>query len=217
MDINQIRERLIRYGRSGKKIFVTSSFQTHSIPLLHIISRTEVEVDVFFINTGFHFPETMSFKNDVAKLLDLNIIDVLPVQSKHLQRDRNGHFYFVSDPDYCCFLNKVQPLEPILQMYDVWISGVRADQSAERKSMKTEQSAQFNTIRFHPMLDWTMKQIYEYRKRYDLPDHPLDKKGYQSIGCSPCTRTPDSLEGRDGRWFGMTKTECGLHTDLISE
>jgi len=194
---------------------VTSSFQTQSLPLLHILSRSKEAIDVLFIHTGFHFPETISFRDEVADLLGLKVIDVRPQVPKIQQKDVDGQLYFVTDPDYCCHLNKIQPLEPYLMHYDVWISGVRADQSAERKNMKTEQAAPFDTLRFHPMLDWTAQQIYEYRKQYDLPEHPLDKKGYQSIGCVPCTRKFDLLDERSARWFGMDKTECGLHTDLI--
>jgi phosphoadenosine phosphosulfate reductase len=216
MTIQEIQEQLNKYKTSGKKIFVTSSFQTHSIPLLHILSQAEVEIDVLFINTGFHFAETLTFRDEVAGLLGLNLIDVRSLVPKNQQKDADGQFYFVTDPDYCCFLNKTQPLEPYLMQYDIWISGVRADQSAIRKNMKTEQPALFDTIRFNPILEWNAKQIYEYQELYNLPENPLDEKGYQSIGCVPCTQKYDLSDERSARWFGMSKTECGLHTDLIS-
>jgi len=215
MNVNEIVDQLKRYQASGKKIFVTSSFQTHSIPLLHILSASGVKIDVLFINTGFHFPETVAFKDEVKKLLDLNIIDVCSQVPKNLQRDEEGHFYFASDSNYCCFLNKTQPLEAYLMQYDVWITGVRADQSSDRNNMKTEQEAPFNTLRFHPLLDWNPKQIHDYRMRHNLPEHPLDQEGYQSIGCAPCTRKFDVNDVRNARWFGQNKTECGLHKDLI--
>lgn len=215
MTIAEIHQQLKRYQITNKKVFVTSSFQTHSIPLLHILSTSGVEVDVLFINTGFHFPETVSFKDTISDLLQVKVIDVQSQVPKNLQKDEEGHFYFASDSDYCCFLNKIQPLEPYLMQYDVWITGVRANQSLERKNMKTEQEAPFNTLRFHPLLDWSQKQIYEYQKKYNLPEHPLDKEGYQSIGCAPCTRKFDVNDERNARWFGQNKTECGLHKDLI--
>lgn len=215
MTVNDIVDQLKRYQASGKKIFVTSSFQTHSIPLLHILKTSEVDIDVLFINTGFHFPETISFKDTISELLNLKVIDVLSQVPKNLQKDEEGHFYFASDSDYCCYLNKTQPLEPYLMQYDVWITGVRADQSLDRKIMKTEQEAPFNTLRFHPILDWNPKQIYDYRMLYNLPEHPLEKEGYQSIGCAPCTRKFDINDERSARWFGQNKTECGLHKDLI--
>ena len=92
---------------------------------------------------------------------------------------------------------------------------VRASQSPDRKNMKVEQKAPFNTVRFHPLLKWTAKQIHDYRMLYKLPEHPLDKEGYQSIGCAPCTRKFDINDERNARWFGQNKTECGLHKDLI--
>lgn len=217
MTLEEIKNQLQNYRAAGEKMFVTSSFQTHSIPLLHILSSMGIEVDVLFINTGFHFPETISFRNKIVELLGLNLIDVRPAIAKIHQMDSSGQFYYVSDPDYCCYINKVQPLEPYLMSYDVWINGIRAVQNTIRKNMKTEESTPFNTIRFHPLLDWNNKQIGQYKKLYDLPEHPLDKKGYQSIGCVPCTRKFDLNDERAARWFGMNKTECGLHTDLISK
>ena len=217
MTVEEIGSQIKKYQAAGKKIFISSSFQTHSIPLLHILSKTGVKFDVLFISTGFHFPETLSFRDEIANLLDLHIIDVQSVIPKSQQKDADGQFYFVSDPEYCCFINKVQSLEPYLLQYDIWISGVRADQSATRKNMKIEQPAPFNTTRFHPILDWSAKQIYEYRKQYNLPEHPLDQQGYQSIGCAPCTRKLDLNDERSARWFGMKKTECGLHVELASK
>lgn len=216
MTIAEIQNQLNKYKKSGKKIFVTSSFQSHSIPLLHILSQTDVEIDVLFIHTGFHFPETLSFRDEIAELLKLNVIDVRPIVSKNNQKNADGQFYFVTDPDYCCFMNKIQPLEPYLMKYDVWITGVRADQSAVRKNLMTEQITSMNTIRFHPMLDWTAKRIYDYQQFYKLPENPLDIKGYQSIGCVPCTRKFDLSDKRNARWYGLAKTECGLHTELTS-
>ncbi len=215
MTVKEIEVQLKRYQNSGKKIFVTSSFQTHSIPLLHIISNSNVSVDVMFINTGFHFPETIEFKDEIASLLQLNVIDVCSQVPKNLQRDEENNFYFASDSDFCCFLNKTQPLEPYLMQYDIWITGVRADQSSDRKKLKVEQEASFNTLRFHPMLDWNPKKIYDYRMRYKLPEHPLEKEGYLSIGCAPCTRKFGINDERNARWFGQNKTECGLHKDLV--
>ena len=107
MTVSEIVDQLKGYQKSGKKIFVTSSFQTHSIPLLHVLSNSGVPIDVLFINTGFHFPETVAFKDEVKNLLNLNTIDVRSQVPKSLQKDEEGHFYFASDSNYCCFLNKI--------------------------------------------------------------------------------------------------------------
>ena len=217
MDFDAIKDKLTGYKRLGLKMFSSSSFQTHSLVLLHIISRIDKSIPVFFINTGYHFPETLTFKEQIARRFELDVRDVLPLTPKSMQKDANGRLLFASDPDYCCFLNKTQPMEPVLAEYDVWINGVRADQSDVRKNFKVEAPAPFNTLRFHPMLDWTAKMIYAYLKEHDIPSHPLEEKGYFSIGCEPCTRRFDISENsREGRWYGLKKTECGLNTDLVS-
>jgi phosphoadenosine phosphosulfate reductase len=216
MKFEDIKEKLEGYRRLGLKVFSTSSFQTHSLVLLHIISRIDKKIPIFFINTGYHFPETISFRDEIAGLFDLDVRDVFPLTPKSMQKDHYGRLMFASDPDYCCFMNKTQPMEPILAEYDVWINGVRADQSDVRKNFKVETNAPFNTIRFHPMLDWSPKMIHDYLKEYNIPHHPLEEKGYFSIGCEPCTRRIDmNADAREGRWFGLKKTECGLNTDLV--
>ena len=214
-DIQRILHQLREYDRRGLKLFSTSSFQTHSIPMLHIISLSDLDIPVYFLDTGFHFPETLQFRNEVRDSLNLNVINIASPVPKVAQRDGTGSFLYTSDPDRCCFLNKVLPLEPILQSHDVWINGVRKDQTAFRNSMKAEEPGAFDTLQYRPMLDWTSKQIWEHRKEYHLPEHPLDAKGYLSIGCVPCTRKFDPEKNeRGGRWAGMTKEECGIHTEF---
>lgn len=216
MEYSDIKKRINEYKEEGKKIFTTSSFQTHSIVLLHIISRIDRSIPIYFLNTGYHFSETIEYRNDITELLGLNTIDLRPMTPKFMQRDTNGKLLFTSDPDHCCYLNKTMPMEIILHSHDVWITGVRGDQNSNRKNFKVEQQAPHGVVRFHPLLDWTSKMIFDYRKKYNLPKHPLEDKGYLSIGCEPCTRRLDlEMQEREARWFGLNKTECGLHTDLI--
>ena len=217
MNVEQIAERISRYKSEGKKLFLTSSFQTHSIPLIHIISKIDASIPVMFINTGYLFPETLRFRDQVIKLFGLSVINVKPLVSRSLQRDGDGNLFFTSDPDRCCYLNKTQPMERILTEYDVWINGVRADQNGNRQDMLVEQNGAFNCKRFHPLLGWSSKKVYQYINEHRLPRHPLEDQGYMSIGCEPCTRRFDLNNDRDGRWFGLNKTECGLHTDLIGK
>lgn len=109
-------------------------------------------------------------------------------------------------------------MEKFLTGYDVWINGVRADQNETRKQMSEEEEAPHKVIRFHPLINWTNRDIWVYRKKYNLPEHPLDQHGYLSIGCEPCTRKLDpEMQEREARWYGMKKTECGLHTELIAK
>ena len=218
MKFEEIQIQIKKYQADGKKLFTSSSFQSHSIVLLHILSRIDKTIPVFFINTGYHFPETIKFRDDVADKFGLNLIDAHPETPKNMQLNSSGRLLFTSDPDYCCYLNKVMPMDKVLAEYDVWINGVRGDQSATRKAMKVEQDAPHNSMRFHPMLDWTSKMIFEYQKQYNLPEHPLVSDGYLSIGCEPCTRKFDlEMQEREARWYGMNKVECGLHTELIKK
>lgn len=209
-------ERLAAYRNEGLKVFASSSFQTHSIPMLHLISELDANIPVVFLQTGFHFPETLAYRDEIGALLGLEIINVESAIPKLAQRDAAGRFHFASDPSYCCYLNKTKPMEPILGEYDIWITGVRRDQSATRKNFQLEAPGPFSTTRFHPMLDWDNRLIHHYRKQYNLPAHPLEAKGYLSIGCAPCTQKFNLGDPNDrgGRWAGLKKTECGLHTDL---
>ncbi len=216
MTFEAIREQIYQYQANGKRLFTSSSFQSHSLVLLHILSRIDRSIPVYFINTGYHFPETIQFRDYVTELFGLNTIDLKPEVPKFMQRDAAGNLLFTSDPDHCCYLNKTRPMDAVLREYDVWINGVRADQSAVRAAMQTEQPAPYGTIRFHPLLDWSSKMIWQYRKEFNLPTHPLEEKGYISIGCEPCTRRLDpSMQEREARWYGLKKVECGLHTELV--
>ncbi|MBY0427515.1 MAG: phosphoadenosine phosphosulfate reductase family protein, partial [Cytophagales bacterium] len=124
MQFELIKEKLESYKAQGLKIFTTSSFQTHSLVLLHMISQIDNTIPVYFINTGYHFPETVAFKDEIAKLFNLNVINVFSSTPKYMQKGGDGRLLFTSDPDYCCHLNKVQPLDPILAEHDIWINGV---------------------------------------------------------------------------------------------
>lgn len=214
----RIADELAAYRAAGRRPFATSSFQTNSLVLLHLIARWAPEVPVYFLNTGFHFPETLAFRRQLARRLGLDIRQLYAPVSRNQQRDAAGRLLFTSDPDRCCHLNKVLPLEPVIAENDLWISGVRAAQSATRAAMGRTATGRRGIERYHPIIDWTSRDVYRYITAHDLPPHPLDAAGYASIGCAPCTRRlvdqPDlggALDDRDGRWAGMKKTECGLH------
>jgi phosphoadenosine phosphosulfate reductase len=217
MNFEGIQSKLNEYKETGKTLFTTSSFQSHSLVLLHILSRIDRSIPVYFINTGYHFPETVSFRDQITEQFGLNTIDLKSDVPKFMQRDPEGRLLFTSDPDHCCHLNKTAPMDAILLAKDIWINGVRADQSAVRAAMKVEQPAKHGCLRFHPMLDWNPKMIWQYQKEHKLPKHPLEEKGFVSIGCEPCTRKLDpEMQEREARWFGMNKVECGLNTDLVT-
>lgn len=203
------------YIESGRSVIASSSFQTQSMPLLHLISRFCPDIPVYFLDTGFHYPETLAYRDEVAADFGLNVVSLRSSVPMVQQVNGAGRFLFTSDPDRCCDFNKIVPMQSVLAEHDVWITGVRKDQSAHRAAMKKEAPGPFNVLRYHPMLDWDRSSIWRYISAHKLKKHPMHEKGYISIGCEPCTAAP-SLDGieRSGRWLGLAKTECGLHTDL---
>ncbi len=218
--INFCEIKLKEYNSKKLKIFASSSFQTHSIPMLHMISQIDNTIPVYFLNTSFHFPETLEYRNQIAELLNIQVIDVVSPVPKIGQISPENTFYYATNTNHCCFLNKTLPMEPLMAEYDVWITGVRKDQNQNRKAFDYEAPGPKGIIRFHPMLDWTSKHIWEYTNKYKIPAHPLEAQGYLSIGCEPCTQKYIDLAdstNRSGRWKGQKKTECGLHTDLIEK
>lgn len=208
-----LNKRLSFFQEKERKIYATSSFQTQSVPLLHILGTHFPEIPILFLDTGFLFPETYAFKDYLKELFGLNIISLKSETSPLQQRNKDtGLFEYAHNPDYCCFMNKVKPLQDFLKSGDVWLSGVRRDQTSVRKEMNIIEEDKNNIIKFHPMLEWTSRDVYHYIKKHDLPKHPLEEEGYVSIGCIPCTHKWTEGAERGGRWKGMKKTECGLHT-----
>lgn len=213
---DRVVDRLRTWATEGRTIGATSSFQTQSIPLLHILARVP-DVELFFLDTGYHFPQTLRFRDRVVDELGLHVTNVRPSTPKSQQRDAEGALLFASDPDHCCHLNKTDPMANVTAGLDIWISGVRRDQNPNRATFDEVMYAPDGTIRYHPMLDWTRAEVWRYVTDHQLPRHPLELEGYESIGCAPCTRRPtlDDGDGRASRWSGMAKTECGLHVELV--
>lgn len=213
----RIRAEVRAMQLQGLRLMVSSSFQTHSIPLLHILSQLQFPIPVVFLNTNYHFEETLAYKDFIGSLLGLSIREVKSPVPVYEQVDKSGRALFEVNKDACCALNKVAPMDALLSEYDVWISGIRGDQTGARNQMDRLMKARNGTQRYHPMLDWTAKDVYYYALEFQLPEHPLQAQGYLSIGCQPCTGKPLPGSGeRSGRWIGLDKQECGLHEVLVS-
>ena len=216
MNSYEILAHLDKFRSEGLSLFATSSFQSHSLPLLHILAQASPTIPIVFVNTGYLFPESIEFKDEVANLLNLTIVEVRTNVPRTQQRDASGRLLYSTDPQRCCQTNKVDPLVPLLNSYDIWINGVRADQSTERNQFVALQPTKYRCQRFHPLLDWTARDIARYRQEHQLPKHPLEPHGYFSVGCEPCTVRAMLDEGRAGRWPGQSKTECGINTHLAA-
>ena len=220
MEFEQIRAQIAGYRERGLSLFATSSFQTQSVVLLHMLSRIDRSIPIVMLNTGYLFPETLGYRDELAERFGLTVRSVTSPVPKVQQRGADGRLMFAVDPDYCCHLNKVLPMEPVLEEFDVWVNGVRGDQSDTRRQFAVEERTPQGALRFHPMLDWDARRVEAYIREHDLPRHPLDAEGYVSIGCQPCTRRMNldiETDPRLARWFGLNKTECGLHTALVSK
>ena len=179
--------------------------------LLHLLSQIRPLQKVHFIDTTYHFSETIDYKEKLQKLLDLQIIEVLPEEeSNQLTKEDE---WWKEHPKMCCAVNKVVPLEPIIARHKVWISGLMAFQTNFRSHLRVFEK-QGDIIKFHPLVDIDEGEFLYHLDFYKLPRHPLETQGYGSIGCMHCTVKGS---GREGRWQGKAKTECGLHPTYFTK
>ncbi len=204
--VNRI-ERLYNLFKPEEILF-TSSFGNDAAYLLHLISRISPGQKVHFVDTGYHFRETEEYKNTLKNLFDLDIVEIRPDKDEH-EFTTNKELWKIQ-PNRCCFINKVKPLENVGKNFKVWLSGLKQNQTKLRNSIKIFENKE-DVIKFHPLFDQSSESIKEYIEYFNLPPHPLKEKGYGSIGCTHCTAKG---VGRDGRWSGSEKTECGLHFDV---
>ncbi len=201
-------------GEFWPDLAVSSSFGAESACLLHLASSVRPGIRVVFVNTGFLFPETLRFRDELARRLGLRVEEFTPALPNAEFLARHGRLY-ETDPEACCAANKVEPMARALAGLRCWMSGVRSNQTAYRSSMSFVEVKQDGLVKVSPLLRWSTKQVHEYLKAQALPVHPLWEKGYASIGCEPCTAVPgDPTDPRSGRWLGKNKTECGIHTFL---
>ncbi len=198
------------------RIIVSSSFQTQSVALLHLVSQICPELPVVFIDTGYHFPETLAYRDQLAELFKLNVVTISADPDKRMDTDGEGNPLYQTNPDLCCAMHKTAPIAKSLVDCDAWISGIRRDQTATRRVAKPIDVQADGLYKVNPLLNWTSRDLWTYIHRFELPAHPLFSKGYLSIGCAPCTRpVQDGQDERSGRWAGKNKVECGLHTGFV--
>ena len=186
-------------------IMLTSSFATTSSYLLHLFAETHPSQLVYFIDTGYHFEETLLYKNYLTAVYGLNVEDVKAETWKHEFTTKDQTWK--TDPDLCCSVNKVEPLAALQDKYSVWVSGLMEWQSDHRATLDIFEERN-GILKFYPLLDVSSEQREAYIKEHLLPFHPLQAKGYFSIGCKHCTSPGKE---REGRWNNSPKTECGLH------
>ncbi|MEU6343944.1 phosphoadenylyl-sulfate reductase [Streptomyces sp. NPDC046977] len=206
-------EEILRWaaGTFGARFCVTSSMEDAVVA--HLASRVAPGVDVVFLDTGYHFPETIGTRDAVAAVMDVNVITLTPRQTVAEQDAEYGPRLHDRDPDLCCALRKVKPLEQGLTAYDAWATGLRRDEAPTRANTPVVGwDTRRGKIKVSPIARWTQDDVDSYVADHGVLTNPLLMDGYASVGCAPCTRRV--LEGEDaraGRWAGRAKTECGLH------
>ncbi|MCX6257488.1 MAG: phosphoadenylyl-sulfate reductase [Bacteroidia bacterium] len=230
-DLTELNERFIHATPEEVLHFVinefypdlsmTASFKISSIVLMHMINRIKNNFPVVFIDTGFHFVETLKLREQLINDFGYNIITLHPEISKEELNRNYGQELYNTDPDLCCHINKVEPLKKYMKNSNImnWIAGLRKDQSPSRQNVDMFMNDADGFLRIHPLIYWTWNDVWSYIRANKLPYLSLYDNGYTSVGCSPesCT-TKNSIENgeRNGRWKDFYKTECGLHNELIN-
>lgn len=205
-----LREKLA--GAEG--VCVTSSFQAEDVVVLHMVRELTPDVPVLFLETGYHFPETLAYRDRMAAEWGLNLINVLPQRTVPEQEAEFGILNQIA-PDRCCAMRKVEPLFRALSDYRVWVTGLRRQQSKSRANLQPEENFTLpggqSLLKLNPLAEWTTRDVWQYAEAHGIPLLPLYDLGYSSIGCAPCTSLPsDPNDPRSGRWGGQ-KLECGIH------
>jgi phosphoadenosine phosphosulfate reductase len=196
----------------GDRLCVTSSMA--DAVLAHLASRALPGVTVLFLDTGYHFAETLGTRDAVAATLPVTVRTVRPRRTVDEQDAEHGPRLYERDPDRCCALRKVEPLAAALAPYHAWASGIRRDETEHRRHVRVvDWDARRGLVKVNPLACWRQEDVDAYVARHGVLVNPLVELGYRSIGCAPCTRPVSAGEdARAGRWAGHAKTECGIHT-----
>lgn len=203
----------------GPRAAIGTSFQGAGIVMMHLAKEHKLPIPLFTLDTGLLFSETLELKKRLEAFFGVHIEAVIPERSVEEQAKQKGPELWKRDPDACCLLRKVEPLQKKLCDLDCWITGLRREQSTTRSSTPIVEIYEFDSllnreiVKLNPMAHWSQSKVWDYIKSHKLPYNPLYDQGYRSIGCVPCTvKTGDGESERAGRWIGFNKTECGIHT-----
>ncbi|QTE31282.1 phosphoadenylyl-sulfate reductase [Pengzhenrongella sicca] len=196
----------------GGSLAVACSMADAVLP--HLVSAAAPGVDVLFLETGYHFAQTSATRDEVAARLPIRVVDVLPRLTVAEQDAQYGAELFARDPAACCRMRKVEPLAAQLAGYEAWVTGVRRDEAPTRATTPIVTWDELHgLVKINPLAPWTFDDLLAYAAEHDVTLNPLLTDGYPSIGCQPCTaRVAPGADPRSGRWAGLAKTECGIHT-----
>ncbi|MDH6108451.1 phosphoadenosine phosphosulfate reductase [Kitasatospora sp. MAP12-15] len=191
-------------------VLASSMADTH---LVHLAQTVAPGIDVLFLDTGYHFAETIGTRDAVAQTYQVNLVSLTPRQSTAEQDAQYGPRLHERDPELCCALRKVEPLDRGLGPYTAWLNGMRRAESPTRARIRVvDYDAKRDMVKISPLAAWSQDDVAAYESAHGVLVNPLLQDGYTSIGCEPCTRRPlPGQDQRSGRWAGAAKTECGLH------
>lgn len=202
------------YDSFGNSLVYACSFGAEGIVLIDLISKVKEDAEIVFLDTGIHFQETYDLIEKVKKRYpSLRIHLKKPKLTLDEQAEQHGSALWKREPNQCCYIRKIKPLEEVLSGVPAWISGLRREQSASRKETDfINKDEKFKSIKVCPLIHWTWEDVWDYIRLNNLDYNELHDQGYPSIGCIPCTfPVNDSDDTRAGRWVGFNKTECGIH------
>jgi phosphoadenosine phosphosulfate reductase len=199
-----------------ERVAIASAFQAEGTCVIHMATRIRPEIEILFLETGFHFTHTLEFKRSLTELFGLNVIELRGDHTRETQAREFGERLYERDPNRCCDLNKVVPFTRALHERDMWMTGLRRDSSPSRANTPIVEQYELEPgktlVKVNPVANWTRRDVWAYLKENDIPHHPLYDLGYAQIGCAPCTRlTFPGEDERESRWDGSQKVECGIH------
>lgn len=205
----------------GRRAAIGTSFQGAGLVILHLAQQARYAFPIFTLDTGLLHAETVALRQRLEAFLGIQIEVLTPDLTPEQQAAAHGPELWKRDPDLCCTLRKVLPLQARLAELDCWITGLRREQSDTRASTDTVETYEFDSgsgrgiVKLNPLAHWTRAQVWDYIRQHRIPYNPLHDQGYRSIGCWPCTAgAGGAANERAGRWIGFQKTECGIHTFL---
>jgi phosphoadenosine phosphosulfate reductase len=205
--------------RFGRRAGIGTSYQGAGLVMMHLAKEAKLSFPVFTLDTGLLFPETLDLKQRLEEFYGWKIESISPDLTVEQQAEAMGPELWKRDPDLCCTVRKVVPLQDKLRDLDCWITGLRRKQSDSRADIgiielyTLDQKTGSDIVKLNPMAEWSRDDIWQYIKQHKIPYNPLHDQGYRSIGCMTCTRKTGDGEGeRAGRWTGFNKVECGIHT-----
>lgn len=214
--LDSVRSMLVENVSGKGDVCLTCSFQAEDVLLTKLALELDPRIPILFLDTGYHFAETYTYRDRISTDWNLNLFNLLPELTVAEQESKFGILY-QSAPDKCCGMRKVEPLFKELANYRVWLTGLRREQAKSRAAL--EESAPFTLPggaqiqKVAPLTSWTTKDVWYACEQLSIPLLPLYERGYSSIGCEPCTLLPlDPSDPRSGRWAGR-KVECGIHIE----